>query len=437
MIQSQTFGILREQQAVPGARRITSPKLQTLFQSAEKQSGVPASLIEAIAYVESWGDAKAESPSGPRGIMQISTATARSMGLRVLVSTRYRVTRERVLLSGSGKKARYKTITHRIPYIVTSRDDRLIPERAVPAAARYMAGMIQKYGGQDWAIFAYHCGQGCVNEMIDLTRRARGIPKDQVTVPRMFFTCSPVYNRELYRAIEQQMQRDWSPTYYFRIMRAQQLLALYRTDAGAFETLAQQYRSDFPVAGRAPHRLSVWLKNDDMVFHTADDIRNDPAKRLTRALDRPDFLGYTLRIAPDVPADMEAFSQASSSALGALAYISYETRRLFDEMNSHETFRPLPVVSLVETNDFARQTNQKEAFAHTSGQVFDIDYSGLPAAELECLRFVLEDLGWDGYLGFVEDGKDSMHIGCSPASRDFFTSVFQESLGKREEVTAQ
>src|SRR5579883_3388142 len=67
MIQSQTFAIMREQQALPGAKRITSNvKLQSLFQSAAAQSGIPATLIEAIAYLESWGDPKAESPSGPR-----------------------------------------------------------------------------------------------------------------------------------------------------------------------------------------------------------------------------------------------------------------------------------------------------------------------------------------------------------------------------------
>jgi hypothetical protein len=438
MIQSQTFGILREQQAVAGARRITSSKLQTLFESAGRQSGVSARLIEAMAYLESWGDARAESPSGPRGIMQISAATARSMGLRVVVNTRYRVTREKVLLSGSGKKARYKTITHRTPYIVTVRDDRLIPERAVPAAARYIAGMIQKYGSEDWAIFAYHCGQGCVSEMLDLTRRSRGIPKEQVTVPRMFFSCSPAWNRELYQAIQQQMQRDWSPTYYFRIRRAQELLALYRTDASAFETLAKQYRGDFAPGTRAPHRLALWLRNDDMIFRTSGDIHLDTNKRLARALDRPDYLGYTLRIAPDLPADSETYSQASPSALGALAYISFETRRLFEDMKSHETFRPLPVSSLVETEEFARQMNQREGLSHTSGYVFDIDYSGLPPVELECLRFVLSDLGWAGYLGFVEEGKDNLHIGCSPTSRDFFASVFQESVGKRgDDVTAQ
>jgi hypothetical protein len=48
---------------------------------------------------------------------------------------------------------------------------------------------------------------------------------------------------------------------------------------------------------------------------------------------------------------------------------------------------------------------------------------------LEALRFVLNDLGWNGYLGFVEEGMDNMHIGCSPSSRDFFATVFQEAMG--------
>jgi hypothetical protein len=431
MIQTQTFSIMREQQAVAGAHRITtSAKLQSLFRQAESQTGVPASVIEAIAYLESWGDPRAESPAGPKGIMQISGATARSMGLKVSIATRYRVTKDRLLVSGKGKKARYKTITHRTPYIVTLRDERLAPERAIPAAARYFKGMEQKFGGQDWAIFAYHCGQGCVAEMMDLTRRARGIPKEELTVPRMFFSNNPAWNRELYQAIQQQMQRDWSPTYYFRIRRAEELLALYRRDPAAFTALSQEYRSEFVNGVRAPHRLSVWLKREDMVFRSDNDIRVDLGKRLVRALDRPDHLGYSLRILPDTPANADYFSQASPSALGALAYIAFETRRMFDEMKPRDQkFQPLPVTALVEPEEFARL--KREGLSHTSGQVFDIDFSGLPPAESEALRFVLADLGWAGYLGFIEEGADNMHIGCSPTSRDFFASVFQEAVGKK------
>src|SRR5215467_10683501 len=256
MIQSQTFSIMREAQALQGAKRVTrDPKLQTLFKSAAASSGMPATVLEAIAYLERWGEAKAESPAGPRGIMQISAATAVSMGLKVTYATRYRVSREKVAVRSKGKTV-WRTVTRKTPYRVLVRDDRLVLERAIPAAARYLAGMEQKFGGRDWAIFAYHCGQGCVTMMQDLTRRAKGIPKDKMTVARMFFSNNPSWNKDLYDAIQQQMQRDWSPTYWFRIMRAQQLLALYRIDPAEFAHLADEYKSQFVNGNvRAPHRL--------------------------------------------------------------------------------------------------------------------------------------------------------------------------------------
>src|SRR5438093_13581098 len=121
-----------------------------------------------------------------------------------------------------------------------------------------------------------------------LARRARAIPKDELAVPRMFFAANPAWNRELYEAIQQQMQRDYSPTYYFRVRRAQELLALYRRSPDEFQALAQQYRSEFAGGGslnpnRAPHRLSVWLKRDDLLFRSCDLIRSESGKRLVRA----------------------------------------------------------------------------------------------------------------------------------------------------------
>jgi hypothetical protein len=438
MIESQTFGILREPLAVVGAKRITSPKLQELFQSAGKRAGVAPTLVEAIAYLESWGDANAESPAGPRGIMQISRATAQTMGLRVVTSTRYKTTRERLPVKVKGKTV-VRTVTRRTPYTVVSRDDRMNPSRAVPAAAMYLAGMIRKYGGEDWAVFAYHCGQGCVNQMMDLTRSARGIPKDEITVPRMFFSNSPSWNRELYDSVQAQMQRDYSPTYYFRIMRAQQLLAMYRKDPAEFTTLAQQFHSEFPGSvgnpNRASDRLTVWLKRDDLRFRSCEAIRTASGKALEKAFNRPEYFGYALDIKPDSPANLEYFQHASPSALGTLSYIAYETRRLYEAGKPKDKFVPLPVTSLVETEDHARLNGQREAMLHCSGEVFDVDYASLPPREVECLRFVLSDLGWGGFLGFVEEGKDSLHIGCSPTSRDFFAGIFREAVGPKSAVT--
>jgi hypothetical protein len=265
--------------------------------------------------------------------------------------------------------------------------------------------------------------------MQDLTRRARDIPKDQVNVPRMFFSCSPAWNRELYQAIAQQMERDYSPTYYFRVRRAEQLLALYRNAPQEFDQLSATFKSDFVAAGRAPHRLSVWLRRDDLVFHNGDDIRADVGKRLARALDDPGHFGYALNLTPDIPAALESVSQASPAALGTLLYIAFETRRLHDAMQPKgEKFVPLPVSSLVEGQGSGRLGVDNESLSHASGQVFDIDYSGLPPGELECLRFVLDDLGWNGYLGFMVEGRDNLHIGCAPSTRDFFAKVFVEAL---------
>jgi hypothetical protein len=171
----------------------------------------------------------------------------------------------------------------------------------------------------------------------------------------------------------------------------------------------------------------VWLKQNDLVFHSNDDIKAAIGTKLAPALNQPSYFGYLLRISPEQPENSELLANASPAALGTLMYIAYETRRIWETMNPRdETFQPLEVSSLVETEDYAKQANQSEGMSHTSGQVFDIAYANLPAAEQECLRFILDDLGWDGYLGFVDEGSKTIHIGCAPNAREFFAAVFQE-----------
>ncbi len=294
MIQSQTFTIMREPQAEAGAERITGARLAPVFRLASEESGWPASLISAVAYLESWGDAEATSPAGPRGIMQFSEATARAAGLRIVRVTRYQVTTSHVLVRRTrtrGHKAGrsvYRTVRHKMPYTVTVRDDRLNPQRAAPAAARYLARLETKFGGRDWAIFAYHCGEGCVSDLLPLTEAA--VHHKQPTVAEMFFAANPAHHAELYEALQREMQRDYSPTYWFRIKRAEQLLALYQDDPAAFRELAEEYQNPIHPKRRAVDRLMIWLKSHDIFYRSPDDLRIAERKRPGESVRRSPIL---------------------------------------------------------------------------------------------------------------------------------------------------
>jgi len=425
MIQSQTFVIMREPQAAPGAQRVSNPRLERLFRAAERRSGFPASVLQAMAYLESWGLPNAQSPAGPRGIMQISEGTAKRMGLRITYARRHHVTKTRVAVRRHGKLV-YRTVRHKSTYTVLVRDDRLRPDRAIPAAAMYLATLERRYGGRDWAIWAYHCGEGCIADLLTVARRTPGL-EGAASVAKLFFGCNPAWNRDLCGAIQQAMERDYSPTYWFRVMRAQQLLRMYDEDPPAFHDLLAEYRYPEDLAARAPDRLSVWLKPLDLVRDAALGVAGPGEDGLVTALQDPEFLGY--RLDPRLYAEArDAWrAKAMPSTIGTLAYVAFETRRLYKAWVPEEAFLPLDVTALlVPKEDDVPGTRLMD---HAHGQVFDLSLADLPTHEQDCLRFVLDDLGWNGDLGFIQapPGTAILHIGCSPTSRDFFTRVFEDA----------
>lgn len=434
MIRSQTFGIMRDPLAAQGAERIHSSGLQRLFRDAERKSGFPASVLQAMAYLESWGIANAESPAGPRGILQISEATGKRMGLRIVYATRHRVTKTKTAVWNKHGKLVYRTVRHKENYTILARDDRLKPDKAIRAAATYLAGLEQRYGGRDWAIWAYHCGEGCVADFRAMAKSTIGLDDPPASVAKVFFGCSLVWRRDLCEAIRAQMDRDYSPTYWFRVMRAEQLLRMYLDDPTEFRDLAAEYKYSAAPAQRAPDRLSAWLKPQDLIYETGDFIRNGEGGKLVNAPDAPEFLGYradgrALPLGHDENDNWRV--KALPSTIGTLAYIAFETRRLYEALRPGETFVPLEATALVlpkAEGGSADGVHGARMMDHASGQVFDLSVSGLPPGEWECLQFVLDDLGWNGALGFIEvpPGRRTLHIGCSPSSRDFFAQVFEE-----------
>jgi hypothetical protein len=197
--------------------------------------------------------------------------------------------------------------------------------------------------------------------------------------------------------------------------------------------LVDQYRNPINVQRRANDRLMVWLKSEDVFYRSLDDLKQASGKALERVLDNPKLFGFSLPALDSDLATKDLYLQASPAAIGTLLYISFETRRLFDALNPKgEPFVPLQITELVSTTDRPAEAGSllvdPEFPEHSTGQVFDIDRSSLPRGEREALNFVLDDMGWDGYLGFIQVTGDTLHIGCSPSSRPFFASVFQDAV---------
>jgi soluble lytic murein transglycosylase-like protein len=113
--------------ASPAPRHVSAPVLspacpvptafRSAFATAAGQTGVPASLLVATAYEESRMDPAALSDAGARGLLQLMPATAREVGLETDA-----------------------------------------PAANVLAGARYLRGLLDRFGDVDLALAAYNAG---------------------------------------------------------------------------------------------------------------------------------------------------------------------------------------------------------------------------------------------------------------------------------------
>ena len=101
-----------------------------LIRQAADANGVSYDLLRHLTFNESSFNANAKSKTGPKGIMQMTAATGRAMGLNVFEED-------------------------------NPADDRYNPEKAIPAAAKLLAGLVKKSNGDELrAALMYNVGEG-------------------------------------------------------------------------------------------------------------------------------------------------------------------------------------------------------------------------------------------------------------------------------------
>lgn len=107
-----------------GLRRGNEIRFDELIERTSANFGLPSSLVKAVVRAESGFDAKAVSPMGASGLMQLMPGTARSLGV----------------------------------------DDPFDPEQNINAGVEYLSRQLDRFGSVALALAAYNAGPNSVVE---------------------------------------------------------------------------------------------------------------------------------------------------------------------------------------------------------------------------------------------------------------------------------
>ena len=159
------------------------PQFKSQFIEAEKETGIPADLLAALAYQESHWDPQARSATGVRGLMMLTQATAESLGVT----------------------------------------DRLDPAQSIEAGARYLADRhrrlpddIDEPDRMFLALASYNIGRG---HLLDARQLARDLGRDPDDWRVMQEVLPLKADRRYYPSTRYGYARGYEPVHYVQRIR--------------------------------------------------------------------------------------------------------------------------------------------------------------------------------------------------------------------------
>jgi hypothetical protein len=201
-------------------------------------TGFDPSLVEALVFVESAGRPDAivgGDPTNATGLTQILAQTGSSLlGMHIDLARSRKLTGQIFLAQARGQAG---TVA-RLERARVKVDDRFDPRKAIAATVRYLEIAEQHLGRPDLAFESYHMGIGNLQRVLDLYDGGHAVP-----YPQLYFDTTPDHNPAAYALISS--FGDDSSLYYWRLLGAQRIMRLYRTDRAALERqIARQTATD-------------------------------------------------------------------------------------------------------------------------------------------------------------------------------------------------
>jgi hypothetical protein len=379
-----------------------------LVEDAVDGSGLDADIVEAIVFLESGGrpDVIAgDDPVAASGLTQILAETAQNfLGLEVDLEQSRRLTVRIRETEARGDGAAAERLRERRRAI----DARFDPEQALAGTVRYLTTARDELGRDDLAVVSYHMGIGNLTGVLRAyadvgtdTDVSDLVDDEDLTWVRVFFDTAPDVNGAAHRLLAR--LGDDSPTYYWRVLAAREIMRLFREDPERLQALELLHgaKSSAEEALHPPSETERFVDSIDLQrawdTHVLQALPNDPAG-LGFRVDRT--MG---ELAPELGQPRELYLGLRSEALALLVYVARRVRGI------SAATQPLEVTSAVRDDEYQallRDGNPEAADGyslHTSGFAFDIRRRYQSGAQAQAFQFLLDDLTARGLIAWIRE----------------------------------
>ncbi len=277
----------------PGGALATAARVaafRPMIDRATAGTNVDPSILEALVFVESAGRPNViagNDPADASGLTQILAQTGQSLlGMHINLARSRQLTAKIDQAAFQGRIG----LVARLQRQRAADDDRFDPAKALAATVRYLEIARAHFGRADLAVESYHMGIGNLQDVLDDYDGGRAVPYAQ-----LYFDTAPDHHTSAYDLISG--FGDDSSLYYWRVLGAQQIMRLYRTDRAALTQLSS---------------LQTAVDSQAYVLHPPDAVHPFPT---------PDALddAYAQRTVLPLPSNARALGLAYDAGIGSLA----------------------------------------------------------------------------------------------------------------------
>ena len=388
-----------------------------LIDEVTKDSGVDPDLLEAIVFLESGGRPNViagDDPARASGLTQILAETGTGfLGMRIDLAESRRLTAQILKASKAGDAAKVERLQAERRTI----DERFEPRAALAGTVRYLETAEERVGDPDLAIVSYHMGIGNLSQIIRLYTNADtdlAIPEivrdQELSWAKLFFDSTPTENIGAYKLLER--LGDDSPSYYWRVLAAREIMRLYRDDPDRLAEL------DALHGAKASAEEVIHPPTSTLRFSDAAGLRAAWAGgMLLRLPNEPDRRWFSVdptmgELAPKLGQQARLYRGLRPEALAVLLYLA---DRVHDLSGATQ---PLAVTSTVRDQayqDLLKLGNPEATHGyslHTTGYSFDIRRRYESTAQARAFQYVLDNLHDRGLITWVREPA-AIHVTVS------------------------